>query len=180
MRCSRKCAMPDLPRGSSAPPTLYHTIWVTTGARWLGMTTTSSRCGRVNPSAPKRSAAPCWAALSWAALRGTAPGVTTSTSRTTRRATVLKLGIKRSWSATGMSGGDGTRRLPRHIGRRSVACDRITPPTPGRCQRRLEDTFEQRLLFALDDRRLALGHRLAGGGVLAQALRLLGRIDHDA
>src|SRR5579871_1670972 len=34
--------MPDLPRGSSAEPTWYHTIWVTIGARMLVMTTTSS------------------------------------------------------------------------------------------------------------------------------------------
>src|SRR5438445_7439389 len=33
--------MPDLPGGSSALPILYHTIWVTIGARWSGMTTTS-------------------------------------------------------------------------------------------------------------------------------------------
>ena len=33
--------MPDLPGGSSALPTLYQTMWVTIGARWSGMTTTS-------------------------------------------------------------------------------------------------------------------------------------------
>ena len=27
--------MPDLPGGSSAAPTRYQTIWVTTGARWF-------------------------------------------------------------------------------------------------------------------------------------------------
>ena len=32
--------MPDLPRGSSAAPTLYQTIWVTAGTRWFGSTTT--------------------------------------------------------------------------------------------------------------------------------------------
>ncbi len=32
--------MPETPGGSSAPPTLYQIIWVTTGARWSGMTTT--------------------------------------------------------------------------------------------------------------------------------------------
>src|SRR5579871_629816 len=41
IRCSRKCARPDLPAVSSADPTRYHTMWVTTGARWSGMTTTS-------------------------------------------------------------------------------------------------------------------------------------------
>ena len=41
IRCSRKCAMPDLPGGSSAAPLRYQTMWVTTGARWSGMTTTS-------------------------------------------------------------------------------------------------------------------------------------------
>ena len=41
IRCSRKCAMPDLPGGSSAAPTLYQIMWVTTGVRRSGMTTTS-------------------------------------------------------------------------------------------------------------------------------------------
>ena len=39
--------MPDLPDGSSAAPFLYQTIWVTTGARWSGMTSTSSPLSRV-------------------------------------------------------------------------------------------------------------------------------------
>ena len=42
--------MPDLPRGSSAAPVLYQTIWVTAGARWLGMTTTCSPLASVNLS----------------------------------------------------------------------------------------------------------------------------------
>ena len=33
--------MPELPGGSSAEPTLYQTMWVTTGVRRSGMTTTS-------------------------------------------------------------------------------------------------------------------------------------------
>src|ERR1700752_148521 len=41
-RCSRKWASPDLPGVSSAEPTLYQSMWVTTGARRSGMTTTSS------------------------------------------------------------------------------------------------------------------------------------------
>ena len=32
--------MPETPLGSSAAPTLYQTMWVTTGARWSGITTT--------------------------------------------------------------------------------------------------------------------------------------------
>ncbi|MNT32328.1 hypothetical protein D3C72_1682010 [compost metagenome] len=39
--------MPDLPGSSSALPTLYHTMWVTMGARRSGMTTTSSPLSRV-------------------------------------------------------------------------------------------------------------------------------------
>ncbi len=42
IRCSRKWAMPETPLGSSAAPTLYQTMWVTTGARWSGMTATTS------------------------------------------------------------------------------------------------------------------------------------------
>src|SRR5215469_7507108 len=41
IRCSRKWASPDLPGVSSAEPTLYQSMWVTTGVRWSGMTTTS-------------------------------------------------------------------------------------------------------------------------------------------
>src|SRR6188508_1418239 len=41
IRCSRKWARPDLPGVSSAAPTLYQTMWVTTGARRSGTTTTS-------------------------------------------------------------------------------------------------------------------------------------------
>ena len=33
IRCSRKCAIPDWPGGSSAAPTRYQTMCVTTGAR---------------------------------------------------------------------------------------------------------------------------------------------------
>ena len=33
--------MPDWPTGSSAEPLRYQTMWVTTGARWSGTTTTS-------------------------------------------------------------------------------------------------------------------------------------------
>src|SRR3954452_24025867 len=40
IRCSRKCASPDLPGASSAEPTLYQIICVTTGVRWSGITTT--------------------------------------------------------------------------------------------------------------------------------------------
>src|SRR5258707_8802055 len=40
IRCSRKCARPDLPGVSSAEPTLYQIIWVTTGVRRSGITTT--------------------------------------------------------------------------------------------------------------------------------------------
>ena len=47
IRCSRKCASPDLPGVSSAAPTLYQIMWVTTGARWSGMTTSSSPLARV-------------------------------------------------------------------------------------------------------------------------------------
>src|SRR6266566_4916080 len=47
IRCSRKCASPDLPAVSSAEPTRYQIMWVTTGARWSGMTTTSRPFGRV-------------------------------------------------------------------------------------------------------------------------------------
>src|SRR3989304_9430603 len=48
IRCSRKWAMPETPLGSSAAPTLYQTMCVTTGARWSGMTTTSSPFASVN------------------------------------------------------------------------------------------------------------------------------------
>src|SRR5262249_26892999 len=47
MRCSRKCARPVFPAVSSAEPTLYQTMWVTTGVRWSGMTTTSRPFSRV-------------------------------------------------------------------------------------------------------------------------------------
>src|SRR6185437_284271 len=42
IRCSRKCASPDLPGVSSAAPTLYQIICVTTGALWSGITTSSN------------------------------------------------------------------------------------------------------------------------------------------
>src|ERR1041385_6988048 len=42
IRCSRKCARPDLPGVSSAAPTLYQIMCVTTGARWSGITTSSN------------------------------------------------------------------------------------------------------------------------------------------
>src|SRR5271166_273762 len=47
IRCSRKWAMPDLPGGSSAAPFWYQIIWVTTGARWSGITTTLRPFSRV-------------------------------------------------------------------------------------------------------------------------------------
>ena len=39
--------MPDWPGGSSAEPTLYQTICVTTGARWSSITTPVSPFGSV-------------------------------------------------------------------------------------------------------------------------------------
>ena len=39
--------MPDCPGGSSAEPTLYQTMWVTTGARWSSITTPMSPFGSV-------------------------------------------------------------------------------------------------------------------------------------
>src|SRR5450755_4139148 len=47
IRCSRKCASPDLPGVSSAEPTLYQTICVTTGVRWSWITRTCRPFGRV-------------------------------------------------------------------------------------------------------------------------------------
>ena len=41
IRCSRKCAMPETPIGSSAEPLRYQTMWVATGTRVSGTTTTS-------------------------------------------------------------------------------------------------------------------------------------------
>ena len=40
--------MPDLPGSSSAEPTLNQSMWVTTGARRSGITTTSSPLSSVN------------------------------------------------------------------------------------------------------------------------------------
>ena len=57
IRCSRKWAMPDTPRGSSAAPTRYHTIWVTTGARLSGTTTTCMPLASVNSVAKVLGAA---------------------------------------------------------------------------------------------------------------------------
>src|SRR5665213_1559788 len=58
IKCSRKCASPDLPGVSSAAPTLYQIMWVTTGARWSGMTTSSSPFAKVKSAtgAPDGSA----------------------------------------------------------------------------------------------------------------------------
>jgi hypothetical protein len=50
IRCSRKWAIPEAPRGSSAEPTRYQTIWVTTGARRSVMTTTCMPLRRVKVS----------------------------------------------------------------------------------------------------------------------------------
>ena len=43
--------MPDWPAVSSAAPTLYQTMWVTTGARWSGMTTTCIPLASLNSTA---------------------------------------------------------------------------------------------------------------------------------
>src|SRR5215213_2357317 len=48
IKCSRKCAIPDLPGGSSAAPTRYHSMWVTTGVRRSGITTTLSPFASLN------------------------------------------------------------------------------------------------------------------------------------
>ena len=42
--------MPDLPAGSSAAPLRYQTMWVTTGARRSGTTTTSSPLSSLSDS----------------------------------------------------------------------------------------------------------------------------------
>ena len=64
IRCSRKCAMPDWPTGSSAEPLRYQTMWVTTGTRRSGTTTTSSPLSSVKDatSGPPPSVRPNGAA----------------------------------------------------------------------------------------------------------------------
>ena len=56
IRCSRKCAMPEIPGCSSAEPTLYQTIWVTTGARWFSTSTTCIPLSRVTVCGLKTAA----------------------------------------------------------------------------------------------------------------------------
>ena len=50
--------MPDLPGGSSAAPTMYHTMWETTGTRWLDTTTTRMPLSRVKVSGLNTPAGP--------------------------------------------------------------------------------------------------------------------------
>ena len=62
--------MPDLPGGSSAAPTMYHTMWLTTGTRWLDTTTTRMPLSRVKVSGlktPAGPASPAVAVRSWPA-----------------------------------------------------------------------------------------------------------------
>src|ERR1700743_2304714 len=46
--CSKKWARPDMPGGSSTAPTLNHSIWVATGARRSGITSTCMPLARAN------------------------------------------------------------------------------------------------------------------------------------
>src|SRR5260221_2036500 len=117
------------------------------------MTATCSPLARVKPSAPKRGSAPCCAAPG--------PLRRPAAARTTSRTAVRRLGIKLSWSAIGVA----------RSATLAIAAAVRPPGAISVTRRRLENAFEQRLLLALDDRRLAFRHRLAGRGVLAQALR---------
>src|SRR5437879_4783742 len=116
------------------------------------MTTTCSPLARVKPSAPKRIDATSCAALGRITARRAR-----STATARRRLDII------------LSLADGR---PRWIwrapwGSASALADHgpaISATMAGTL--RLKDAFEQRLLLALDDHRLALGRRLAGRGVL--------------
>ena len=55
--------MPDLPGGSSAEPLRYQTMWVTTGARRSGMTTTVSPLSSLKSTTPTPAAGEALEAL---------------------------------------------------------------------------------------------------------------------
>src|SRR6185437_13273280 len=82
IKCSRKCARPDLPGVSSAEPTLYQIIWVTTGVRSSGITTTFRPLPRV------KVAGGCDVTVVWARTPGAETANASSsaaTEQTTKR-----------------------------------------------------------------------------------------------
>src|SRR5262245_66331384 len=96
MRCSRKWAIPEVPGGSSAEPTLYQLMWVTTGVRRSGMTTTSSPLARVK-----------WEALGVGSAAAGSADQNAAASATARRGRVRSLLI-----GTGESLVDAPTRIP--------------------------------------------------------------------
>src|SRR6478609_7579997 len=93
MRCSRKWAKPDLPGVSSAAPTLYQIMCVTTGARWSGMTTSSNPLASVKLAI---SGPACWAASGEAASAAASAMV----AKFILASTMLTLGMLRSCGST--------------------------------------------------------------------------------
>src|SRR6185312_6819704 len=83
--CSKKWARPEMPCGSSTPPTLNHSIWVTTGARWSGSTSTCMPLAR----AKEKACAPL-AACSGAAAAPPARQNTVETARAMRASRPLR------------------------------------------------------------------------------------------
>src|SRR5262249_49180024 len=108
IRCSRKWASPDLPGVSSADPTLYQIICVTTGVRWSGMTTSSSPLARVK----WLTSGPLWATL--------VVGAAAAATRRAAKAATLAFSTDCSLSTPG-DGWDAPSRLRMEHGGRPGA-----------------------------------------------------------
>src|SRR3954447_767352 len=100
IRCSRKCASPDLPGVSSAEPTLYQIIWVTTGVRWSGITTTCMPLARVKVVGRAE------VTVVWASAAETANGKASANSRQAKRCDdIMTCQLARTQKVRGLGGG---------------------------------------------------------------------------
>src|SRR5262245_35837228 len=113
IRCSRKCASPDLPGVSSAEPTRYQSMWVTTGVRRSGITTTSRPFDRAKWV--------IWGPLASAPGAASATAVMASAVRLVRRYSKAAVPqyetacISAGELARARADGDGTDREPQAI-----------------------------------------------------------------
>src|SRR5450759_1570076 len=99
IRCSRKCARPDLPGVSSAEPTLYQIIWVTTGVRCYGITTTWRPLPRVKV-AGRSEVTVVWASVPLAERANA--GSSTAKSEAAKRGEDIMTCVKARTNASGL------------------------------------------------------------------------------
>src|SRR5690606_24637006 len=151
----------DRPHGSSAAPTRYQTMWLTTGTARLVTTTTCMPLSRVKVSGSKTLA----------------PAPPTESRTRSAAAEAARAACRKRFKA-----GGSFRSAVASVQRwwRPRRKSNVRSALPDDISEDVEQALQRRAAAPLDDRHLALVHRRADGGVGLQAPCLGLRIDDVA